>query len=98
VTGPRVLTFAQAVDEIARASGRDLRYIPIGLDDFAAALAHEGVPEDEVGLLRYLFGEVLDGRHAHITDGVQHALGRPPRDFADYARAAAASGAWTSAR
>ena len=94
VTGPRLLTFAQAVDEIARASGRRLRYVPIGIDDFAAALDQDGVPDDVVALLRYLFAEVLDGRNAHVTDGVQRALGRPPRDFADYARAAAASGAW----
>jgi uncharacterized protein YbjT (DUF2867 family) len=97
VTGPRLLTFAQAVDEIASASGRVLRYTPIGLDEFAGALGQEGVPEEEAALLRYLFGEVLDGRNAHVTDGVQRALGRPPRDFADYARAAAASGAWDPA-
>jgi uncharacterized protein YbjT (DUF2867 family) len=94
VTGPGLLTFAQAVEEIARASGRELRYARIGVDDFAAALAQEGVPDAEVGLLRYLFSEVLDGRNAQVTDGIQRALGRPPRDFADYARAAAASGAW----
>ena len=30
---------------------------------------------------------MLDGRSAHLADGVQRALGRPaPRDFADYAR------------
>ena len=47
-----------------------------------------------VELLTYLFGEVLDGRNAHLADGVQRALGREPKDFADYARDAAASGAW----
>ncbi len=41
-----------------------------------------------------LIAEVLDGRNSHLTDGVQRALGRPPRDFADYARDAAASGVW----
>jgi uncharacterized protein YbjT (DUF2867 family) len=95
VTGPHLLTFAEAVAEIARASGRELAYARIGIDDFAAGLAQAGVPEDEAALLRYLFTEVLDGRNAHITDGVQRALGRPPRDFAAFARAAAASGAWT---
>jgi len=97
VTGPTLLTFAQAVEQIASASGRVLRYSPIGLDEFAGALGQEGVPEEEAALLRYLFGEVLDGRNAHVTDGVQRALGRTPRDFADYARAAAASGAWDPA-
>jgi hypothetical protein len=36
----------------------------------------------------------LDGRNAHVADGSQRALGRQPRDFADYARDAAASGVW----
>jgi uncharacterized protein YbjT (DUF2867 family) len=98
VTGPRALTFAQAVGEIAFAAGRELRYAPVPIDDFAAALAAQGVPDDEIGLLRYLFGEVLDGRNASVADGVERALGRSPRDFADYARAAAAGGAWEPAR
>jgi hypothetical protein len=37
---------------------------------------------------------VLDGRNASVTDGVQRALGRPPKDFAAYARAAAVTGVW----
>ena len=97
MTGPQLLTFAQAVDEIARATGRELRYTRIGLDEFAGGLGQEGVPSEEVVLLRYLFGEVLDGRNAHVTDGVQRALGRPARDFTEYARAAAVSGAWDPA-
>jgi uncharacterized protein YbjT (DUF2867 family) len=95
VTGPRLLTFAEAVAEIARASGRDLAYAHIRIDDFAAGLAAEGVPDHEAALLRYLFAEVLDGRNAHVTDGVQRALGRPARDFSAFARDAAASGTWT---
>jgi hypothetical protein len=47
-----------------------------------------------VSLLTYLFSEVLDARNAHLADGVQRALGREPRDFADYARVTAATGVW----
>ena len=97
VTGPRLLSFAQAVDEIASVAGRELRYVPIAIEAFAAALAAQSVPDDEIQLLRYLFGEVLDGRNAWVGDGVERALGRPPRDFADFARAAAARGAWEPA-
>ena len=32
--------------------------------------------------------------NAHLADGVQRALGREPKDFADYARATAATGIW----
>ena len=42
-------------------------------------------------MLTFIFGEVLDGRNAHLADGVQRALGREPRDFSDYARDAAAT-------
>jgi uncharacterized protein YbjT (DUF2867 family) len=94
LTGPRLLTFAEAVDEIARATGRELRYVPISIEEFAAAVAAEGVPSEMVDLLTYVFGEVLDGRNAHLADGVQRALGREARDFSDYARDAAASGVW----
>jgi uncharacterized protein YbjT (DUF2867 family) len=94
LTGPRLLTFAQAVEEISRATGREIRYVPISLSEHAAAAAEEGVPGEFIDLLTYLFGTVLDGRNAHLTDGVQRALGREPKDFADFARDAAAAGAW----
>ena len=94
VTGPRPLTFAQAAQEIAPAAGREVRFVRVPADEYAAGLTAAGLPAAEGELIMYLFGEVLDGRNAHVTDGVQQALGRPPRDFADYARAAAATGVW----
>jgi hypothetical protein len=42
----------------------------------------------------YLFTQVLDGRNTSLTDGVERALGRPPRDFAAFAAAAASAGVW----
>jgi hypothetical protein len=60
-------------------------------------LAGQDVPAEFLSFLGYLFGEVLDGRNAHLTDGVQRALGREPRDFADYARDTAATGVWSEA-
>ena len=94
LTGPRLLTFAEAVLEISRAVGREIRYMPISIGDFAAAAAKQGVPSKVVKMLSFIFGEVLDGRNAHLADGVQRALGREPRDFSDYARDAAATGIW----
>jgi uncharacterized protein YbjT (DUF2867 family) len=96
LTGPRSLTFAEAVAEIAAATGRDLAYVPISVDEFAAGAVEHGMPDEFVELLKYLFTEVLDGRNAHVTDGVQRALGRPPRDFSQYTRDAAATGVWAA--
>ena len=94
LTGPRLLTFAEAVLEISRAVGREIRYAPISIEAFAAAAAGQGVPSEVVEMLTFIFGEVLDGRNARLGDGVQRALGREPRDFSDYARDAAATGIW----
>jgi uncharacterized protein YbjT (DUF2867 family) len=97
LTGPRLLTFSDAVGEIAQATGREIRYVPVSSEDFATGLDEQRVPGEWIELLVYLFQEVLDGRNAHLTDGVQRALGREPKDFADYARDAAATGVWTPA-
>jgi uncharacterized protein YbjT (DUF2867 family) len=94
LTGPRMLTFEEAVREIAAAAGREIRYVPVSIEEYAAAAREHGVPADVVEFLIYLFGEVLDGRNASLTDGVQRALGREPRDFSRYAREAAAAGVW----
>ena len=96
LTGPRLLTFEAAIGEISEATGRAIRYTPVSVDDYAAILAGLDVPADFEWLLTYLFREVLDGRNAHLADGVQQALGRAPRDFADYAHAAAATGVWSN--
>ena len=94
LTGPQLLTFADAAAEISQAVGRVIRFAPVSLEKHAADAAAGGVPREVIALLTYLFGEVLDGRNAHLADGVQRALGRAPRHFAQFARNAAASGAW----
>ncbi len=94
LTGPRLLTFTEAIDEIARAAGREVRYKQVSPEQYASLLAEQNVPAEFVSLMNYLFTEVLDGRNAHLTDGVQRALGRPPRDFSEYARETAATGIW----
>ena len=96
VTGPRLMTFADAVREIADASGRPVDYITIPTEAFRAGLEAAGLPTEQIELLDYLFTTVLDGRNAYVTDDVTRALGRPARDFRTYARDAAARGAWSS--
>lgn len=94
LTGSRLLTFEQAIAQIAQASGRDLHFKSVSMEAFARCLSEQGQPDEIVNLLRYLFSEVLDGRNAHLSDGVERALGRKPRDFAEFARETAATGGW----
>jgi uncharacterized protein YbjT (DUF2867 family) len=98
LTGPRSLTMAEVAAEISAAADREVRYVPVSLDQHAAEAAEHGVPPEFVEFLTYLFGEVVDGRNAGTTDGVRRALGREGRDFRDYAREAAATGVWDGGR
>lgn len=93
LTGPRLLTFEDAVAEIARASGRAIRYVPITPEDYGAAL--RGVlPDEYVGFMVELFEGLLDGHNATVSPDVERLLGRPARDFRDYVHEAARAGAW----
>ncbi len=94
VTGPRLLTFEEAVAEIARATGREIAYRQIPTEAYVEAARAQGAPAEIAGLLTFLFDTVLDGRNASVADGVERALGHPPRDFSDYACRTAATGAW----
>jgi uncharacterized protein YbjT (DUF2867 family) len=96
LTGTRSLTMAEVAAEISAAADREVRYVPVSLDQHATEAAEHGVPPEFVGFLTYLFAEVVDGRNASTTDGVRRALGREPRDFGDYARATAATGVWNA--
>ncbi|MER9461422.1 NAD(P)H-binding protein [Mesorhizobium sp. M0387] len=96
LTGPRLLSFADAVAEIAKATGRGIRYIKISHDEFTAATAAYELPPEIAWLLNELFTEVLDGRNETLTDGVQRVLGRAPKDFSAYANETAATGIWSN--
>jgi uncharacterized protein YbjT (DUF2867 family) len=94
VTGPRLLTFTDVAREISRAARREIQFVQIPKEGFAAAITDSGAPQEIAWLLSYLFDTVLDGRNAHLSDGVQRALGREPIDFSEYARQTAAQGIW----
>lgn len=92
LSGPRLLSFNDVARELSAATGRTVTYIPVSADDYRAALRELGEPEEFADL----FTLIVDGRNASIVHGVREALGREPKDFADYAKEAAAGGAWNA--
>ena len=94
VTGPRLMSIADIAADLSQATGRPIAYVNVPHDAFVAEIANSGAPKEVTWMLDYLFATVLDGRNAHLTDGVARALGRPPKDFAAYARDAARTGIW----
>ena len=96
VTGPRLMTFADMAAALSAATGRPIQHVPITFEDFHANVAASGgefVADVFTGIAR----ETLDGRNAMVTDGVERALGRKPRDFTEFAATAAAWGVWNTA-
>ncbi|MFE5814606.1 NAD(P)H-binding protein [Streptomyces sp. NPDC056479] len=94
LTGPRLLSWREAVAEISAATGGTITYTPVPTRSYGEALAGFGVPPEEVELLVEVFETLMDGRNAHVTDDVRQVLGREPRDFTDFVREAAAAGVW----
>jgi len=94
LTGPRMLTFDDALTEIGTATGRPIQYVQISPEDYVAAMEAQNLPPGVVWLVNYLFTTVMDGRNAYLADGVQRALKREPRDFSDYVHETTATGVW----
>ena len=97
LTGPRALTFAEAMTEIASSTGRDIEFVAVPADAYRQAMEQQQLPQELIDLVLYLFTTVLDGRNTPIADGVQRVLGRPARDFSDYVQRTAATGIWEDA-
>ena len=93
VTGPQSLTFGELAALLSEIHGREVQYVPVGFDEFHAAVAAEAGPEMAT-LLTELCREVFDGRNESPTSGVFEALGRPARDARTVLTEAARVGAW----
>jgi uncharacterized protein YbjT (DUF2867 family) len=94
LTGPRAISFGEAADLIGNATGRTIRHADLDPEVFVERQVAHGVPPDVARLLTDLLVAIRDGRGAALSDGVERALGRPPRPFEDYVAETAAAGHW----
>jgi len=94
LSGPRLLSMEDVVSDISSALGRPVVFQSVSVEAYAKELIQHGFPEEESMPVSQLIADVLDGRNAYLTDGVQRALGRPAKDFAEFAKDAAADGVW----
>ncbi|MDA3626362.1 NAD(P)H-binding protein [Saccharopolyspora sp. WRP15-2] len=94
LTGPRALTFAEAVDLISRASGQPITYKQISPAEYTEVLVDQGLSEDDAHHVAEMFVVMERGVIAGTTDDVAAVLGRPPRTFEEYVVRVAAAGTW----
>jgi uncharacterized protein YbjT (DUF2867 family) len=84
LTGPRAVSFGEAVDLIARATGRKIGYEDVDPEAFIERQTAYGVPRTVARLLTGLLDDLREGRGADLGDGVERALHRPSRSFEDF--------------
>ncbi|MGY1941343.1 NAD(P)H-binding protein [Nocardia gipuzkoensis] len=94
LSGPRAVTLAEAVATISEATGREIRYVPLSVEDYVAELVRRGMPPADAAAFADVVEPLREGKDEHVSDGVQRALGRPPRTFAEFAQSTAAAGGW----
>ncbi|WP_300530572.1 DUF4345 family protein [Maricaulis sp.] len=93
LTGPRLMSFNEIAQALSEATGRTIQHLPITFEEFHAEL-ESAAGQQFADIVTAIARETFDGRNAHVTGGVERAIGRPPRDFADFAKREAAAGAW----
>ncbi|MDA3642640.1 NAD(P)H-binding protein [Saccharopolyspora indica] len=95
LSGPEPVTLAEAVAAISAAAGREIRYVPLSVEDFVAELVAQGLPASEAAGFADVLEPLRNGTDSYVSDGVQRALGRAPRTFAEFAESTAAAGGWS---
>jgi uncharacterized protein YbjT (DUF2867 family) len=93
LTGPRALSFAEALEIIGRASGRSVRFRGTA-EDYLAAQTALGMPEEQTRQELAAFAALRALGDAQPTSEVRQVTGREPKDLETYAAEAAARGAW----
>lgn len=78
LSGPELLSFGEAIQRLARATGRDVRFEDVAPDAWAES-ASAFLPPEVVTLLSNLFTAIREGDNAHLSPGVAAVLGRDAR-------------------
>ena len=97
LTGSEALTFGEAVELIAKTSGRSIQFTGISVTAYIDGLRRQGLAEDFLWLIEYLFTEVLGNpENSEITHDIENVLNRKPIRFEEFAKRTVATGVWNS--
>jgi uncharacterized protein YbjT (DUF2867 family) len=95
ISGPRTLTMTEIADELTAATGRPIGYVDLEPEAHVAELIEQGLIQEDADAVRDLFAVIRNHRSEYVSDGVEQVLGRPARDFTDWARETAKTGVWS---
>jgi uncharacterized protein YbjT (DUF2867 family) len=86
ITGPEAITYGRVARELAAATGSDVEFVDLPDADAIHALVGDGLPPSAAEQVVGVFGQLKGGAGERVTTCVEELTGRPPRDFAAWAR------------
>ncbi|MFE7468783.1 NAD(P)H-binding protein [Streptomyces sp. NPDC057499] len=86
LTGPEAFTLTEAAEELSRATGRTVTYVPETREEAYASRAHYGAEDWEVAGWVTSYEAIATGEMATVSDAVPRLTGHPATGLADFLR------------
>ncbi|MEZ5565222.1 MAG: SDR family oxidoreductase [Gammaproteobacteria bacterium] len=86
ITGPEVLTFADAADRFSKALGRKIEYVYVPMESYKETLARFLTNEWHLNAVCSLFNEIAQWQDLSTTDGVKTLTGKAPISLEQFVR------------
>ena len=86
LTGPEALTYGDIAAKLGAATGREIRYVPVGDADMKSALTGQGAPEAYADAFVDLQRFYRSGVASRVSGDVKNVTGREPITFDRYAK------------
>jgi uncharacterized protein YbjT (DUF2867 family) len=86
LTGPAAITYSEVAAGLSAATGRDVQFVDVSDDHAREGMIHAGVPDFVAEQIVAIFALARQGVNDAVTGTVELLTGRPPRDFAAFAR------------
>ena len=85
LTGPRAITEAEACKQLSLATGKPVTCIPVTIEQAREGMVSHGMAPVVADATAELLGRMATGTASAVLPDAARLLGRPPRDFAQFA-------------
>jgi uncharacterized protein YbjT (DUF2867 family) len=85
LTGPRSISDAEVTQHLSTAIGKPVTCAPVALAQIRQGMIGQGMPHAVADATVELLGIMATGKAGDVSPDVERLLGRPPRDFAQFA-------------
>lgn len=91
ITSSEAYSLNEIADMLSKASGKEITYRDVSIQDFKETLQGIGLPEEQVGMSVMTATTVANGALDHTFDDLEQLLGRKPASVEDFVKELAKS-------